>query len=715
MPLKSAAQPDPDRAQTRVVCVDDNAGMIVALGLMISQESSLVCVGELPSADALMELVRGMEAKPHVVIIDARMVGVDPFRVMRELASTFPGVRSIVYTGYEDPRVRRRARAAGAWGCIAKQEAPDAILHAVREVAAGRPAWLSERPSPRGVRVKDGGPLRLYEFILANIDPIMAEWESFASSIWPHPAHDETAGRDEMRDHALEILRALAADMKAFQTAEEESEKAEGRGPSGSGLASVDGAARVHGAARTSSGFHLHAVIAEYRALRASVLRQWRAGNPRPNLRDIDDITRFNESIDQSLASAVDGFTIEAERAREALRESEDRFRVLSDHILQLAWIADAERRMDWFNQRWLDYTGTTLEDNLGTGWKAVHHPAHLGRVADKLERHLREGLDWEDVFPLRGKDGSYRWFLSRMKVIRDEQGRVARFFGTNTDITEQRELEQELRGYRDELEKRVEERTQALAAAHANLRRVERMASMGTLAAGLGHDLANLMMPLGVRLEALASEPLSASAREDLEGIAGSLRYLRALSAGLRHMAADPTAPPPAEGLDLAEWWVEAHGMIKGCLPRHVVLAADIPPGLPRVRESRAGLTQAVFNLVQNAGEVLAQARPGRVRVAAVLASTRHLGGVELSVSDNGPGMAPEVAARCFEPYFSTKERAVSTGMGLALVRGTAEQAGGMVEVVSTPGGGTTFTLYFPPVDGPAAGGACARSDASP
>lgn len=117
----------------------------------------------------------------------------------------------------------------------------------------------------------------------------------------------------------------------------------------------------------------------------------------------------------------------------------EDLFRTIADSIPQLAWIADGEGNLEWFNRRWLEYTGTTLEENLGVGWKAVHHPDYVDAVAEKFERHLREGREWEDTFPLRGKDGNYRWFLSRMNVIRDGSGKVVRFFGTNTDITNER------------------------------------------------------------------------------------------------------------------------------------------------------------------------------------------------------------------------------------------------------------------------------------
>ncbi len=136
----------------------------------------------------------------------------------------------------------------------------------------------------------------------------------------------------------------------------------------------------------------------------------------------------------------------QAYAAELSARESEERFRAIADNIPQLAWMADATGWVGWFNRRWLEYTGTKLEENQGLGWKAVHHPAHVDRVTEKFLHHLRVGHDWEDTFPLRGKDGEYRWFLSRMKAIRDETGKVVRFFGTNTDVTDQRNIEEALR-----------------------------------------------------------------------------------------------------------------------------------------------------------------------------------------------------------------------------------------------------------------------------
>lgn len=129
-------------------------------------------------------------------------------------------------------------------------------------------------------------------------------------------------------------------------------------------------------------------------------------------------------------------------RIEEALRERELELRTLADNIPQLAWIADRDGWIYWYNRRWFDYTGTTLADCAGWGWKRVHHPDHVDRVVEGFRDAIQREHEWEDTFPLRAKEGHYRWFLSRAMPVRDEHGRVQRWFGTNTDITEQRFLD---------------------------------------------------------------------------------------------------------------------------------------------------------------------------------------------------------------------------------------------------------------------------------
>jgi hypothetical protein len=132
-------------------------------------------------------------------------------------------------------------------------------------------------------------------------------------------------------------------------------------------------------------------------------------------------------------------------RAEAAQRESETRFRTLANTIPQLAWIANTDGSRSWYNQRWYDYTGMTPEEVLGWGWQKLHDPEMLPKVIRKWTDAVAAGEAFDMEFPLRGADGSYRIFLTRAEPLRDSEGRIVQWFGTNTDVNEQR-LEEKVR-----------------------------------------------------------------------------------------------------------------------------------------------------------------------------------------------------------------------------------------------------------------------------
>ena len=216
--------------------------------------------------------------------------------------------------------------------------------------------------------------VRLADFILANVDPILTDWDAFARDIWPEGAATDPA---ELRNEAEDILRAAAADMQSLQTGTQQAGKSRGIGRQEGESDVLTRASSSHGRGRAVSGFELAAVIAEYRALRASVLRLWRESAPSPDVLDLDDLTRFNESIDQSLTHAVRGYAEVIERDRQALLANEQ-----------------ASRRGAEAANRAKDLFLATLSHEMRTPLNAIVSWLSILRHQDTKARHFQEGLD---------------------------------------------------------------------------------------------------------------------------------------------------------------------------------------------------------------------------------------------------------------------------------------------------------------------------------
>ncbi|HEX5435065.1 MAG TPA: PAS domain S-box protein, partial [Candidatus Angelobacter sp.] len=155
--------------------------------------------------------------------------------------------------------------------------------------------------------------------------------------------------------------------------------------------------------------------------------------------------------IEGILVHAVE--VTEKVKVRRAIERNEERFRALANAIPQLVWMANPDGAVFWYNQRWYAYTGATPQEIEGWGWQSVHDPAVLPVVLERWKTSIASGEPFEMTFPLRGVDGVFRPFLTRGVPVRDEQGRIIRWFGTSTDISVEVEARNELRNVQQRLE----------------------------------------------------------------------------------------------------------------------------------------------------------------------------------------------------------------------------------------------------------------------
>lgn len=149
-------------------------------------------------------------------------------------------------------------------------------------------------------------------------------------------------------------------------------------------------------------------------------------------------------------------------------READRRVRDLADSMTQLAWIAQADGSINWYNQRWYEFTGTTFEDMAAEGWQRFQHPDHIERVVSFIKEAWRKPEPWELTFPMRSAKGEWRWFLTRAVPLKNAQGEVIQWFGTNTEITAERETQKSLQEKTAFLETTLEQMPMGIVFAEA-------------------------------------------------------------------------------------------------------------------------------------------------------------------------------------------------------------------------------------------------------
>lgn len=373
----------------------------------------------------------------------------------------------------------------------------------------------------------------------------------------------------------------------------------------------------------------------------------------------------------------------ERKRAEASLRESEQRFRTLADSVSQLAWTCDLLGNVTWYNKRWLDYTGLTFEEMKGWGWSKVQHPAHVDRVVARVQRSSETGEPWEDTFPLLGKDGQYRWFLSRALPIRNEQGNVVQWFGTNTDITEQLNAERAVREAKDILEVRVKERTSELETRNAeivaqsnqlhelSLRLIraqdeERRRISRELHDSVGQQLAHAKMSL----EGLKRNGVTEQEAKALGHVADTLDQCLTETRTISHLLHPPLLDEVGFA-SAASWFVEGFSERSG-----IQVNFDVPTGLGRLP---GDVELVLFRVLQEGlTNVHRHARTQSVDVNLQVDDRK----VSLEVRDHGRGMPPELLER-----FKTNGGG-GVGVGLNSMRERISELGGRLEVESEANG---------------------------
>ena len=388
--------------------------------------------------------------------------------------------------------------------------------------------------------------------------------------------------------------------------------------------------------------------------------------------------------------------TAQAELAKRdhELRETSALLNSILDHAPSPIYVTDRENRYQLVNKAWERFAGFSREQAVGQHISALYPPEVAASVAALNSDILAKGRPKAAEQLMVGADRSQRWFYTVKFPLRDADGGHRALGGISFDISEKKKVEAELARHQEHLEQEVQARTRELSLQAQKLRQSERLAALGTLAAGLGHDINNVLLPMRCWVDSLRSQAagIGPRAESELASLTQSLNFLGQLSRSLLTLAAstDDLAKASAR-TSVPEWWAQAEAMLRGSLPHPVQLTTDIAPGLPRLPIAADQLTRAMLNLLVNAAE--ATGPGGRLSAFARLEGPA----VAIGVSDNGPGMAPEVRVHALDPFFTTKKRALSTGLGLSLVHAVAKAAGGSLRIESEPGSGTTVAMLFP------------------
>lgn len=372
------------------------------------------------------------------------------------------------------------------------------------------------------------------------------------------------------------------------------------------------------------------------------------------------------------------------EEARAALETSEHRYRQLADAMPQIVWTTDSSREVDYINPRWFEYSGMTLEETQRLGWLRRVHPEDVARYEQASREAARRGEGFEIDYRLRAKDGSYRWFLTRMVPIRDAHGSIVKHLGTATDI--------------DELKQLQAQRAQLLASEHAARMEAEHANRMkDEFLARVSHELSTPLFAMKMWIEMLkrgrstarALEAIEQSARAQAKLVDDLLDVSRAINGKLQ------INPEPVELVPLVD------SAVAGLRPQAEAKRLELVTrygDVPLVRGDAVRIQQIVSNLVSNAIKFTPE--KGRVEVEL----DRMDDQARLRVRDTGQGISREFLPHMFSPFRQADTGSTRAhgglGLGLAIVRQLVMLHGGAVHADSEgEGRGATFTVLLPAI----------------
>jgi PAS domain S-box-containing protein len=388
-----------------------------------------------------------------------------------------------------------------------------------------------------------------------------------------------------------------------------------------------------------------------------------------------------------------------------ALRESEQRFRLIADSAPVPMWVTKLDRKRGFVNISYAEFLGVPYDEALDFDWRAIIHP-------EDFERVISESLAGEATlkpFALEARyrraDGEWRWLRSVSQPRWGPSGEHIGFIGVAHDVTEAKEAEAHLR---ERVAAEVADRLRAEEA----LRQAQKMEAVGRLTGGIAHDFNNLLTPIMGGLEIIAARTDDPRLKRIAEtGLESARRGAKLTGQLLAFSRLQRISMAP---VDVGAIIANMKTLLRHTIGREISIETRLDPAASHGICDANQLENALLNLAINARDAMIAKETGGGTLSIATSVTRLENEPELtpgdyiciSVRDTGEGMAPEVLARATEPFFSTKPLGKGTGLGLAQVYGIARQSGGTIRIESKPGQGTIVDLLLPLADADAESG---------